>query len=57
MTLSPDQDRTHESIINGELARFLRDRCGLDAVAETLLIARRLTDEETPTGWGPFVNL
>ena len=35
MTLSPDQDRTHESIINGELARFLRERCGLDAVAET----------------------
>ena len=41
MTLSPDQDRTHETIINGELARFLRDRCGLDAVAETLRDSKR----------------
>ena len=31
------QDRTHESIINGTLAQFLRDRCALQAVAETLV--------------------
>ncbi len=41
MTSSPDQDRTHESIINGELVRLLRDRCGLDAVAETLRDSKR----------------
>ena len=30
------KDRSHESIINDVLARFLRERCGLPAVAETL---------------------
>ena len=30
------QDRSHESIINDTLARLLRDRLGLSAVAETL---------------------
>ncbi len=30
-----DSDRSHESIINDTLARFLRERCGLSAVAET----------------------
>ena len=45
MTLSPDQDRTHESIINGELARFLRDRvrtgrCSRDAF-DTDLVSNR----------------
>lgn len=49
MTSSADKDRTHESIINDTLARLLRDRCGLSAVAETLqgdkrpdIIVRRL---------------
>lgn len=30
------RDRSHETIINEALSRFLRDRCNLDAVAETL---------------------
>ena len=34
-------DRSHESIINGTLARFLRERCNLSAVAETLHDGRR----------------
>ena len=36
-----DTDRSHESIINDTLARFLRERCGLSAVAETLREGRR----------------
>ena len=36
MTTLADKDRSHESIINDTLARFLRERCGLSAVAETL---------------------
>ena len=32
----PANDRSHESIINDTIARLLRDRLGLDAVAETL---------------------
>lgn len=52
-----DSDRSHESILNGELARFPRDRRGFDAVAETLLIAHRQINEATPTGRGVFVNL
>ena len=36
-----DSDRSHESIINDTLARFLRERCGLSAVAETLHDGRR----------------
>ena len=35
------QNRTHESIINGTLAQFLRERCGLQAVAETLVDGKR----------------
>ena len=31
-----NRDRSHESIINDALARLLRERCGLNAVAETL---------------------
>ena len=31
-----DSDRSHESVINDTLARFLRERCGLSAAAETL---------------------
>lgn len=31
-----DNDRRHESTINDTLARFLRDRCGLSVVAETM---------------------
>lgn len=30
------QDRSHESVLNTTLAEIFRDRCGLDAVAETL---------------------
>ena len=41
MTTATDSDRSHESIINDTLARFLRDRCGLSAVAETLHDGRR----------------
>ena len=36
MTSVTGTDRSHESIINDTLARFLRERCGLAAVAETL---------------------
>ena len=41
MTTASPKDRSHESIINDALARFLRERCGLDAVAETLHGGRR----------------
>ena len=41
MTADTDKDRSHESIINDTLARFLRERCGLSAVAETLHDGRR----------------
>ena len=41
MTTATDSDRSHESIINDTLARFLRERCGLSAVAETLHRGRR----------------
>ena len=34
-------DRNHESIVNDTLARFLREQCGLSAVAETLHGGRR----------------
>ena len=43
MTIDKTTDRTHESIINDALARLLRDRAGLDAVAETLRERRVLT--------------
>ena len=35
------RDRSHESVINDTLARFLRERCSLSAVAETLHGSRR----------------
>ena len=41
MTTLADKDRSHESIINDTLARFLRERCNLSAVAETLHDGRR----------------
>ena len=41
MTTAADSDRSHESVINDTLARFLRERCGLSAVAETLHDGRR----------------
>ena len=41
MTTDSARDRSHESIINDVLARFLRERCGLSAVAETLHDGRR----------------
>ena len=41
MTTATDGDRSHESVINDTLARFLRERCGLSAVAETLHDGRR----------------
>ena len=41
MTTPTPKDRSHESIINDTLARFLRQRCGLSAVAETLHDAKR----------------
>ncbi len=36
MTSFPEHDRSHESVINDALARFLRERLGLSAAAETL---------------------
>ena len=36
MTTAFGKDRSHESVLNITLARLLRERCGLDAVAETL---------------------
>lgn len=36
MTTPADKDRSHESIINDVLARLLREKLGLSAVAETL---------------------
>ena len=41
MTTANGKDRSHESIINDTLARFLRERCNLSAVAETLHGGRR----------------
>ena len=41
MTTTKDKDRSHESIINDTLARFLRERCSLSAVAETLHHGKR----------------
>ena len=41
MTSSASRDRSHESIINEALARLLRERLGLEAVAETLHHGRR----------------
>ena len=41
MTTVNHKDRSHESIINDTLARFLRERCSLSAVAETLHDGRR----------------
>ena len=41
MTTLANKDRSHESIINDTLARFLRERCNLSAVAETLHDGRR----------------
>ena len=41
MRPASDSDRSHESVINDTLARFLRERCGLSAVAETLHDGRR----------------
>ena len=39
--MTTGSDRSHESVINDTLARFLRERCGLSAVAETLHGGRR----------------
>ncbi len=41
MKADSESDRSHESIINDTLARFLREGCGLSAVAETLHDGRR----------------
>ena len=41
MTTTNGKDRSHESVINDTLARFLRERCSLSAVAETLHDGRR----------------
>ncbi len=41
MTYIAEKDRSHESIINDTLARFLRERCSLSAVAETLHDGKR----------------
>ncbi len=41
MTSGTDKDRSHESVINDTLARLLRERCSLSAVAETLHGSRR----------------
>ena len=39
--MTSSDDRSHESIINDALARVLRDRCNLQAVAETLRAGKR----------------
>ena len=41
MTTGAEKDRSHESIINDTLGRFLRERCSLSAIAETLHDGRR----------------
>ncbi len=41
MTTPVDRDRSHESIINDVLARLLREKLGLPAVAETLHDGKR----------------
>lgn len=41
MTTPTNSDRSHESIINDTLGRFLRERCNLSAVAETLHAGKR----------------
>ena len=41
MTTTNGKDRSHESVINDTLARFLRERCSLSAVAETMHDGRR----------------
>ena len=41
MTTPTNSDRSHESIINDTLGRFLRERCDLSAVAETLHAGKR----------------
>lgn len=41
MTTPAHRDRSHESVVNDALARVLRERHGLDAVAETLHGGRR----------------
>ena len=41
MTINSPNDRSHESIINDTLARFLRERANLAAVAETLHNGKR----------------
>ena len=41
MTNTLHSDRSHESIINDTLARYLREGCGMDAVAETLQQSKR----------------
>ena len=41
MIVASDHDRSHESVINDALAWLLRERVGLDAVAETLHAGRR----------------
>ena len=41
MTTTSNNDRSHESIINDNLARFLREQCNLCAAAETLHDGKR----------------
>ena len=41
MTTPRDRDRSHESVINDVLARLLREKLGLSAVAETLHAGKR----------------
>ena len=41
MTTVTNSDRSHESIINDTLGRFLREQCSLSAVAETLHDGKR----------------
>ena len=41
MTTIHNSDRSHETIINSTLSRFLQDQCGLSAVAETLHAGKR----------------
>lgn len=55
MTSPAGQDRSHESIINDNLARLFRERLGMDAVAETLHGGRRPDVVARMPGGAPIV--
>ena len=57
MTIGSAQDRSHESIINDNLARLLRERLGMSAVAETLRPDGRRPDIIVRLPDGPAIVL